>query len=201
MKPLQKNFYEQNTIDVAKSLLGKKFIRKINNNILSGIIVETEAYTGKDDPSAHSYNGITKRNEIMFAGGGYAYIYFIYGNYFCFNVTTSTKDAGHAVLIRGIEPVDGIEHMKQRRNQTKITELTNGPGKICQALGIDISLNGIDVTNNDELFITEGINHNFKISVSPRIGISKAEDLPHRFFIHDNQFITRHKFNKLSHTI
>lgn len=201
LKPLPRKFYYQDTLTVAKSLLGKKIVRIHRNKILSGIIVETEAYTGNDDPSCHSFNGMTKRNEVMFNGGGFAYIYFIYGNYYCFNVTTSHKGAGHAVLIRGIEPIEGINEMKLRRNQTNITELTNGPGKLCQSLAIDKTLNAIDVTNNDKIFITEGITKKFSIGVSPRIGISKAENLLYRFFIIDNEFITRHKFNKLSQTI
>lgn len=201
MTPLPKKFYEQDTLEVAKSILGKKIIRVIRGKILSGIIVETEAYTGNNDPSAHSFNGITKRNKVMFNGAGFAYVYFIYGNHYCFNATTGSKGIGHAVLIRAIEPVEGIDEMKKFRKVDNDFELTNGPGKLCQTMKIDKTLNGVDLTKGDNIFIANGNFKEFEIQVSPRIGISKAEELPQRFFIKDNNYVSKHKYNKLSQTI
>jgi len=131
-KPLPADFYLNNTVEVARQLLGKTIVRNYGKKILAGKIVETEAYIDKIDPASHSHPGITKRNKPMFEKGGIAYIYFIYGNYYCFNIVTERKGKGCAVLIRAAEPIEGIEYMKKNRGKTKsVYELTNGPAKLC----------------------------------------------------------------------
>lgn len=194
-KPLKQNFYKRDTITVAEELLGKIITKYEKNNLLSGIIVETEAYKGNKDPASHSYRGITKRNNVMFEDGGKAYIYFVYGNYYCFNIVTETKGNGSAVLIRAIEPLEGIQIMQRRRPKAKdIVNLTNGPGKLCTAFKIDKNFNGMDLTSGN-ILLTEG-KKNFDIMVSRRIGIKNDNNYNYRFFVKDNNFVTNHKNNK-----
>ncbi len=196
-KPIGRKFYLRDTVTVSKDLLGKLIIRKINHKTLIAKITETEAYRGSDDPASHSYLKITKRNKVMFDTGGKVYVYFIYGNYNCFNIVTEKKGTGSAVLIRAAEPVEGIEEMKSFRGKIKnIYELANGPGKLCKALNIDKTFYGKDITEEGEIFISYPMRkERFDIVSTKRIGISKGADLPFRFFIKDNPFITKHKFN------
>lgn len=196
-KPVGRKFYLRDTLIVAKDLLGKLIIIKTNNKTLIAKITETEAYRGIDDPASHSHLKITNRNKVMFDTGGKVYVYFIYGNYNCFNIVTEKKGTGSAVLIRAAEPVEGIELMKSFRGKIKnIYELTNGPGKLCKALNIDKTFYGKDVTEEGEIFISyPQRKERFDIVSTKRIGISKGADLPFRFFIKDNPFITKHKFN------
>ena len=155
MKKLKEEFYSRSSLVVAKELLGKILVHKNQDNDqeLWGRIVETEAYKGPLDKAAHSYNNRrTKRTEVMFGPGGRAYIYFIYGMYDCMNVVCAEKDVPEAVLIRGLEPVKGIEEMSFNRYATsydlltkrQMINITNGPGKLCRAMGITRKLNGID---------------------------------------------------------
>ncbi|MBK7254673.1 MAG: DNA-3-methyladenine glycosylase [Ignavibacteria bacterium] len=196
-KPVGRKFYLRDTVTVSKDLLGKLIIRKIKYKTLIAKITETEAYRGSDDPASHSYLKITKRNKVMFDTGGKVYVYFIYGNYNCFNIVTEKKGTGSAVLIRAAEPVEGIELMKSFRGKIKnIYELTNGPGKLCKALNIDKTFYGKDVTEEGEIFISyPQRKERFEIVSTKRIGISKGADLPFRFFIKDNPFVTKHKVN------
>ncbi len=190
-------FYKRDVLTVAKELLGKLFVRKLKNDYLVGKIVEVEAYDGRIDEAAHSYNGKTKRNEVMFEGGGKLYVYFTYGMHFCSNIVTGGKNEGTAVLLRAIEPISGIEQMALNRYGKKfISEkekinLTNGPAKICQAFNISRKENGTSLIN-DEIFILNQpeLNKN-KIGISKRIGIKKSVDLPWRYFIIDNPFISK----------
>jgi DNA-3-methyladenine glycosylase len=174
---LPRTFYLEDTVKVAKNLLGKKIVRKINNQEISGIITETEAYRQKDDPASHAHKRITERNKAMFDEVGRAYVYFTYGMYYCFNVVArnSKFDAG-AVLIRSIEPVEGIEIMKKNRKGADIKNLTNGPAKLTQALQITKEQYGWDLTKNGKLFITEGIDKIKKITAYPRVGINQATE-------------------------
>ena len=196
-KPVGRKFYLRDTVTVSKDLLGKLIVRKTKYETLIAKITETEAYRGSDDPASHSYLKITKRNKVMFDTGGRVYVYFIYGNYNCFNIVTEKKGTGSAVLIRAAEPVEGIELMKSFRGKIKnIYELTNGPGKLCKALNIDKTFYGKDVTEEGEIFISyPQRKEKFEIVSTKRIGISKGADLPFRFFIKDNPFVTKHKFN------
>ncbi len=192
MKLLTKSFFNKTTIEIAKSLLGKRVIHKTCNGILSGKIVETEAYLEKD-PASHSFRGQTTRNSAMFGNPGGAYIYFTYGMHHCFNIVTNKKGIGEAVLIRALEPLKGIELMKQARNTHKIENLCSGPGKLVQALNISKDHNGISlIDKNSPLILSNGDNiSEDNIVKTKRIGISTGIELPHRFYIKDNPFISR----------
>ena len=196
-KSLPINFYTRDVQSVAVDLLGKIFIKREGAEILSGKIIEVEAYDGSIDKAAHSFMGQTKRNEVMFEKGGLLYIYFTYGVHFCSNVVTGNAGEGCAVLLRGIEPVEGISQMalnrfgKESLKEKELINLTNGPGKICQAFKINRTHNGIDLTDN-EIFILDNtsIPKNQIISTT-RIGIKKSVDLPWRYYIKDNRFVSK----------
>ena len=176
MTILPREFYSKDTITVAKNLLGKRIIRKIGRNKISGIITETEAYRHDDDPASHAFRKITDRNKIMFGDVGFAYVYFTYGMHFCFNVVAKDpKKAAGAVLIRAIEPEKGIKIMQKNRGIRNLKNLTNGPAKLAQALDITKEHYGLDLTKKSKLYITEGIKSE-KITASQRIGITKAVD-------------------------
>ena len=176
MTILPREFYSKDTVAVAKNLLGKKIIRMIGQNKISGIITETEAYRHNDDPASHAFRKITDRNKVMFEEVGFAYVYFTYGMYFCFNVVAKNpKSVAGAVLIRAIKPENGIKIMQKNRGNPNLKNLTNGPAKLAQALDITKEQYGIDLTKKSELYITEGIKIK-KIISSPRIGITKAVD-------------------------
>lgn len=197
MQKLPISFYTRNVHIVAKELLGKIFVRKYSSRFLSGRIVEVEAYDGSVDESAHSFIGKTKRNEVMFNGGGLLYVYFTYGMHFCANVVTGKVNEGCAVLIRAVEPIDGIDLMSQNRfhkislSEKEKLNLTNGPAKFCQAFAITKEQNGISLLS-DEIFIVNANKINpSEIVNSKRIGIKKSVDLPWRYFIKDNPFVSK----------
>jgi len=196
-KKLPLCFYNNDTEKVARELLGKKLVRVLNNKRLSGIIVETEAYLGSTDQACHSRNGIkTKRNASMYLPGGHAYVYFIYGMYFCLNAVTKSSKNAEAVLIRAIEPVEGIELMRKFKNSSKQDlHLTNGPGKLAQSLMIDKTLDGESLKGNN-LFIEEtGITYKKnEIIKTSRIGISKTNeacDWQLRFYVKDCPYVSK----------
>jgi DNA-3-methyladenine glycosylase len=181
---------------VARDLVGKRLVRIIEKNRkqfrLAGIIVETEAYGYSDDPASHACRGATARNKVMFGDVGRAYVYFTYGNHFCLNVSAkrSNVEAG-AVLIRGIEPIEGIELMRQFRPVDDVFSLTSGPGRLTQALKITSALNGTDLTSSDsELYIEFGKRPKH-IVTTPRIGITRAVDKEWRFVNPSSLFISR----------
>jgi DNA-3-methyladenine glycosylase len=194
--PLPQSFYQRDTLIVAKQLLGKLLVRKTKNKILSGMIVEVEAYIGAHDPASHSYQRITPRNQIMYEEGGHAYVYFIYGSSFCVNAVAGRE--GNGVLIRALEPVENIEQMMKNRNMGESINLTNGPGKLCEALSIDKKFYGTELFNkNSPLIICEYKKiKNEDISISKRIGLKVGMEFDYRFFVKDNKFVSRHKFNK-----
>ncbi len=199
MKKLPRSFYTRPTLLVAKDLLGKIIVRRVGRTILSGKIVEVEAYLGAKDPASHAYRGKTKRNEVMFHEGGLLYVYFTYGMHFCANVVTGKKDIGEAVLIRAIEPLVGVEAMKRNRGaaEKRLTEvnLTNGPAKLCQALGIERKENGTDLLG-DKIFLTDGESMSKSdIGTSVRIGITQGRDKRWRFFVKNNEWVSRHPRN------
>lgn len=197
MKKLPLKFYlRENTVDIARELLGKLLVVPDEaGHRVSGMIVETEAYLGVDDRAAHSYGGRrTPRNEVMYARGGTVYVFFVYGMYFQLNVVTGKSDHPHAVLIRAVEPVEGIEIMRARRGEMKDRNLTSGPGKLCIALAIDRSINGENLRGKrlwleDHRSFTGG-----DISAGPRVGIDYAGDdaaKPWRFWVKGNAFVSR----------
>ena len=193
---LPSKFYTREMLDVAKDLLGKTFVRRINKKTLAGVIVEVEAYDGRTDKAAHSYGGITERNKIMFEQGGLLYVYFIYGMHYCCNIVTGQKGIGNAVLIRALQPVMGIEKMIENRfgniepGEKHLQNLTNGPAKITQALNINKMQNGTSL-NGKQIFLAENnFPQNFKIISGKRIGIKKSADLPWRFHIKNNPYVS-----------
>ena len=196
-KKLPRKFYTREVKTVAKDLLGKILVRKDGGSILAGRIVEVEAYDGNVDEAAHTFIGKTKRNEIMFNEGGYFYVYFTYGAHFCCNVVTGKKNHGTAVLIRAVEPIEGINKMIKNRfgrkllNEKERFNLTSGPGKVCQAMGINRSHYGIDLTM-DKIFIIDApkLKRNMMV-VTKRVGIKKSVNLPWRFYIKENPYVSR----------
>jgi len=195
-KKLKKSFYRREVLVVARELLGKVLVKSNGKEILAGKIVEVEAYHGDTDEAAHSYGGVTERNEIMFEAGGYLYVYFTYGAHHCCNVVTGKKGQGTAVLIRAVEPVIGLDRMIKNRfgrklkNDREIINLTSGPGKVCQAFKFDRTHSGADLTGED-IFILDGEKIRTKdIGISKRIGITRSVDLPWRFFIKDNPYLS-----------
>ena len=174
---LPRTFYSRDTVIVAKNLLGKKIVRKIGKQEISGIIIETEAYRHRDDPASHAFRKVTERNKAMFDEVGKAYVYFTYGMHYCFNVVArnSKFDAG-AVLIRAIIPEKGIGVMEKNRGTNDRKKLTDGPAKLTQALGITKKHYGVDLTTDSKLFIIQGAKIHGKIIASPRIGIKNATD-------------------------
>ena len=176
MKILPRKFYLNDTKQVAKDLLGKTLVRKIGGHILSGVIIETEAYKGKNDPASHASRKKTERNKIMFGEVGVAYVYFTYGMHYCFNVVAKKKnDKAGAVLIRAIQPQQGINHMIKNRKTDVISNLTNGPGKLTQAMEITLKQYNLDLTRNTSLFIVDSKKPR-KIIAKPRIGIKEGTD-------------------------
>ncbi len=181
------------TENVARSLLGHYLCRKIDDNLLKGMIVETEAYLSKNDQACHASRGKTRRNETMFDEAGKAYIYFIYGNYYCFNVVTGPIGQGEAVLVRAVQPLEGLELMRERRGYPDLDrDLTNGPGKLCQAFAIDRSLDG-HMLWQDPLYLEENssINEKYQVKATPRIGISVATEKKLRYIISGSNYLSR----------
>ena len=196
-KVLPRKFYIRPVLTVAKDLLGKVLIRKDENKILAARIVEVEAYDGKVDKASHSFNGKTKRNEVMFNEGGYFYVYFTYGAHFCSNVVTGKSDHGAAVLIRAVEPLIGIDKMIKNRfnrklkSEKEIYNLTSGPGKVCKAFGFTKVHSGLDLTNSDVFIADQPRLRKNEIGISKRIGITKSVSLPWRFFEIGNPYLSR----------
>ena len=173
---LKRKFYERETVTVARQLLGKILTHKIGIKHISGIITETEAYRGDDDPASHAANRMTDRNKLMFGQVGISYVYFTYGMYFMFNVVAkSRKQNAGAVLIRGIYPQKGISIMEKNRHVDDIKKLADGPGKLTQAMGITMKQYGEDLTKKTGLYISDGMKVSKTIQKS-RIGISKGLD-------------------------
>ena len=172
---LSQDYYDRETSRVAKDLLGKKLVRRQKGRALSGMIVETEAYLSRSDSASHAYKGQTPRNSVMFGPAGRAYVYFIYGMHYMFNVVTEEKGSPGAVLIRAVEPLNGLHEMQVRRKKTG-RDLTNGPAKLCQAMAIDKFLNGWDLTRGITLWLEEYQDiPDTCVIRGPRIGIDYAE--------------------------
>ncbi len=191
-----KNFFLNDTFEVAKGLLGAVLCTNINAKFTSGRIVEVEVYLGRTDKGSHAYGGRrTKRTETMYHSGGIAYIYLIYGLYSLFNVVTGMENVPHAILIRALEPLNGIDIMKNRRRTDNILNLTSGPGKLCSALNITREQNGSDLTG-DTVWIEQPENSVLKNNIirATRIGIDYAEefiDKPWRFYIKGNPHVSK----------
>ncbi|MCI1958282.1 MAG: DNA-3-methyladenine glycosylase [Clostridia bacterium] len=192
MMKLKREFYLGDTLEISKKLIGKMLVHKTPEGITKGMIVEAESYIGPFDKAAHSYNNRkSERTKVQYKEGGYAYIYLIYGMYCCFNIVTSAKGNPECVLIRALEPIEGIELMKKRRKTDDIKKLTSGPGKLCSAMGIDRGLYGCDLCG-DELYL-EDYRDDLEVETSKRINVQyseEANDYPWRFTAKGNKFVS-----------
>lgn len=188
-KVLPRSFYARDTVTVARELLGKILVHHSPEGITAGKIVESEAYI-QGDPACHASRGMTPRNRVMFGPPGHAYVYFIYGMYYCFNAVSAPEGVGEAVLIRALEPVEGIHLMRARRGRERMAELCGGPARLVQALGITRQHNGADLTEGP-LSICRGKIMQEKIVATTRIGIKEGAELPLRFYIEGNPYISR----------
>jgi DNA-3-methyladenine glycosylase len=171
---LTHHYYARDSLSVARELLGKKLVRKYRGNILSGLICETEAYLGSIDSASHAFKGKTPRNAVMFGRAGVAYVYFVYGMHYLLNIVTEAEENPCAILIRAIVPLDGLQLMQRYRGRTA-KDLTDGPAKLCQALVIDKSLNGWNLTIGEKLWVEDrpALPERF-LNKGPRIGIDYA---------------------------
>jgi DNA-3-methyladenine glycosylase len=192
MGRIPREFYERYTPRVARELLGNRLVRVLDGERLSGIIVEVEAYRGQKDPASHAYTGRTKRTEVMFGPPGHAYVYFTMGMHHCLNITTEPEGTAAAVLIRALEPVEGIETMRRNRDVGDVGRLASGPGNLTRALGIDRRLNGEDVVTSRVLFLEKG-QFVHRVGVSTRVGISAGVSYRWRFYEKENKFVSRGK--------
>lgn len=191
-KILKRAFYDRETEIVAREMLGKILETRTPDGVTSGMIVETEAYIGEHDLACHAAAGRTRRTEPLYGKPGNSYVYFIYGVHWCVNAVTRAEGSPSAVLIRAVEPVRGEKLMRARRGpRPRDIDLTNGPGKLCAAMGIDGAMNGLSLQRGaivirDFQSVDDG-----DIVVTPRIGITKCADWPLRYFIRGNRFVSR----------
>ena len=197
MKKLPLSFYQRNNVlEIAKDLLGKLLVTKFDDITTSARIVEVEAYAGVNDKASHAVGGRrTARNEIMYDKGGFAYVYLCYGIHHLFNVVTNEKNIPHAILIRGVEPLKGINKMLERTGKEKLDKtLTRGPGNVSKALGIHTTHSGMSLLSKEIFIADDGFIYSKKeIASSPRIGVDYAGDhalLPYRFYIKGNPFVS-----------
>ena len=194
---LPRSFYSRSTLEVASDLLGKVLVRRLDGHKLAGKIVETEAYVGPHDLACHASKGHTARTSIMFGPAGYAYVYMIYGFYFCLNVVTEPDGYPSAVLIRATEPLENVDLMcGLRNNPERATNVASGPGKLCMAMSIDKRLNGEDLFGKT-LWIEDRKLLAGRICTSPRVGVDYAgeyKDKPWRFYVEGNPHVSKVRF-------
>jgi DNA-3-methyladenine glycosylase len=195
MPRLSRDFFARDTLTVARELLGQRLVRLCNGGRLSGRIVEVEAYIGEEDQACHARCGRTERNAPMYGPPGHGYIYFVYGMHYCFNVVTEREGYPAAVLIRALEPLEGIEEMRVRRGGRSDAQLTSGPARLCQALGIDRRFDGADLCAPDALlFVEEGaVVPDGAVVTGPRIGVRGDEvavSVRWRFYVRGNSHLS-----------
>ncbi len=192
---LPREFYERDTLLVAKELLGKKLVHETEEGKTVGRIVEVEAYIGPGDAAAHTYKGLrSSRTEVAFGPGGHAYVYMIYGMYYCFNIVTNKKNKPEVVLIRALEPVEGIELMVRRRGTEKIKNLCSGPGKLCRAMEISKKDNAADLCGDSLYLLDSASIPENDILATPRINIDyagEAINYPWRYIIKGNKYVSK----------
>ncbi len=188
-----RSFFARNSLEVARDILGHVLVRESPEGKTSGIIVEVEVYRGEDDPASFAFRGKTKRSEPLYGSPGTAFVYLTYGMYHLLNIITERENFPAAILIRAVEPSEGIDLMKKRRKTNNIYNLASGPGKLTRAFGIDLSLNGIDVTfPSSPLYILNVKKiKSFELVWRPRIGIREGLDRLWRVYIKDNKFISK----------
>lgn len=188
--PLPRDWFLRCPTEVARELLGMRVMRRLNGHLLAGRIVETEAYLASDDSACHASRGRTPSNQSMFANGGTAYVYPIHAKH-CFNVVTEIEGEGSAVLIRALEPLAGLEIMRLNRPVSRCAELTSGPAKLCQALGIDRMQDGMDLTIPHEIWLEADPDQpSLEVVCTPRIGVTSAIELPLRFIWKDHPSVS-----------
>ena len=200
IRPLDRAFFSRDPRRVARELLGKVLVREAEGARLTARIVEVEAYLGNEDPAAHSAAGNTARTAVLFGPPGYAYVYFIYGNHYCLNVSCEPEGMAGGVLVRALEPISGVEQMAKARRMEihgpkDLVKLTSGPGRLAQAFGITrTGDNGCDLTSaKSSLWIGEDGYRARGVRVTPRIGITKAADMPLRYVLAGNAFVSGRK--------
>ena len=203
-RPLSREFYDRDPRRVSRELLGKVLVRGERKQVLAARIVEVEAYLGEDDPAAHSFAGRTLRNAVLFGPPGYAYVYFIYGNHYCLNVSCLPDGVAGGILFRALEPLVGMEQMALSRNVSigsvrDLRKLTSGPGRLAEAFGITRERdNGKDLASpRSDLFIADDGYRVRRVLTTPRIGITKAAGLPLRYLIAGNEFVSGAKIRNL----
>ena len=188
------SFYSHSTLKVLEDLIGKILVRKSEEGLTSGVIVEAEAYTGEDDPASYAFSGRTKRSEIMYGPPGRAFVHFTYGMHHMLNLVTEREEFPAAILIRGLEPREGISLMKKRRKTEELINLCSGPAKICQAFGIDRSHNGVSLfSSRSPLFIKEGERREEgreELIWTSRIGIGEGKDRLWRAYLKGSPYIS-----------
>ena len=189
--PLSAAFYDRDTEIVSRELLGAVLECTTPEGITRGRIVETEAYLGPHDPACHAVAGVTSRTEHLFGPPGMAYVYFIYGMYWCFNAVTRERGHGSAVLVRAVAPLDGIDLMRQRRPKVKRErDLTNGPGKLCLAMGIVGSMSGTSLGSGPIVIRAGTPVSDADVDVTPRIGITRAAEWPLRYLVRGDEYVS-----------
>jgi DNA-3-methyladenine glycosylase len=196
-EPLRREFFNRDPRVVGRELLGKVLVRRVGRKLLAARIVETEAYLGEDDPAAHSAAGRTARNAVLFGPPGYAYVYFIYGNHYCLNVSCLPDGVAGGVLFRAVEPTAGIEEMARARDieiagPQDLRKLTSGPGRMAEAFGITRERdNGKDLTSTrSDLWLADDGGSRVRVLITKRIGITKAADSPLRYVVAGNEFVS-----------
>ncbi len=198
---LPREFYRQDTVAIARALLGCVLWRRIGRTLLAARLVETEAYLGANDMASHARRGHrSPRNESMYLEGGHAYVYFTYGMHWCLNVVTGETDVAEAVLLRAAEPIRGIESMRKRRLKAKRDrDLTNGPGKLCAALSVDENFDGVRLDGSLLWLEERDVElRDADIGLSPRIGVENSGEAawwPLRFFVKGNGYVSRYRMN------
>lgn len=193
---LPRQFYQQDGVSLGRALVGKILVRNVDNHLISTRIVETESYIGPEDKGCHAYNNKkTERTKPMFEKGGHIYVYLIYRMYHCLNIVANKKGKPEAVLIRAVEPLNNIAYLKRNRKKKihDTTELTNGPGKLCEALKIDVQPNGKKLAKKNNLYILDD-SYEYTVESSTRINIDYAEEYKHkrwRFFMRNNRYVSQ----------
>jgi DNA-3-methyladenine glycosylase len=190
-RPLPTSFYDRPTEEVARELLGAVLEHRLDDGIVRGRIVETEAYLGPHDPACHAVAGLTTRTQTLHGPPGRAYVYFIYGMHWCFNAVTREAGHGSAVLIRALEPLSGIEQMRRRRGVRRDVDLTSGPARLCDAFGIARAQDGVRLDRGPLRILQGDVVPDDEVLVTPRIGIRKAADWPMRFLVKGNRFVSK----------
>ncbi len=189
---LERDFYLRSGLEVARDLIGKQLVRKTPEGVARGIIVETEAYLGPADAAAHSYKRQTKRTNVQYGPGGFAYVYVIYGMHVCMNIVANREQVPEAVLLRALEPVDGLELMRERRRRQREKDLCSGPGKLCQAMGITMADYGADLCGGD-LYVEDVGFPVPSVTAGKRINVDyagEAAGYPWRFMLTDSRFLS-----------